>query len=160
MENLYSEKIRSFRTTLLFFILSVVCFFLSSWRISVVGFRFYPGLFAFLGLFFLFYVINYLTLEITVDSTHLKLKFGLISWMTPLDNIQEIRLDDSPALIKYGGAGVHFAFVKAIYRAFFNFLEYPRMLVSFVEKQGLAQALVFSTRQPDQVLSVIKSRMA
>jgi hypothetical protein len=126
----------------------------------VVGFRFLPGLFAFLALFFMFYVFNYRVLEITITSTHLKLKFGLVSWKTKLDNILESRLDDSPAVIKYGGGGVHFAFVKGVYRAFFNFLEYPRVVVSFKKKQGLVQELVFTTRQPDQVLNLLNSRIS
>ena len=160
MEKLYTEQIKSSGTSLLFLFLSILFFTLFGWRISVVGFRFFPGLFAFLGLFFFLYVLNYRTLEITINSTHLKLKFGLISWKTRLDNIQEIRLDDSPAVIKYGGAGVHFAFVKGIYRVFFNFLEYSRVLVSFKEKRGLVQQLVFTTRQPDQVLALIRTRIS
>ncbi len=160
MEIKYSEKVKSFKTTLLFLFLSVVFIYLTWWRVSAVGYRFLPGLFALLGLVFIFYVINYRTLEISIDSTHLKLKFGIISWKTPLTNIQDVCLDDSPALIKYGGAGVHFAFVGGRYRAYFNFLEYPRLLIFFGEKQGWTEALVFSTRQPEQVLSVLNSRRA
>ena len=159
MDKLYSEKITSTGTTLLFLGLSILCLILFSWRITVVGFRFLPGLFAFMALFFMFYVFNYRVLEITITPAHLKLKFGLVSWKTNLDNILESSLDDSPAIIKYGGAGVHFAFVKGVYRAFLNFLEYPRVLVSFKQKQGLVQELVFTTRRPDQVLNFLNSRI-
>jgi len=159
MENIYSEKISSSRTTFLFLGLSVSFFILSAWRIFAVGLRFFPGLFAFLALIFLFYVINFRTLKITIDSKHVKLKFGIIPWKTRLDNILECRMDDSPAIIKYGGAGVHFAYVNGIYRAYYNFLEYPRVVISFKVKQGLTQGLVFTTRQPDQVLDHIKSRI-
>ena len=160
MDKLYTEQIKSSGTSLLFLFLSILFFTLFGWRISAVGLRFFPGLFAFLGLFFLFYVFNFRTLEIRINSTQLKLKFGLISWKISLENIRQARLDDSPAIIKYGGAGVHFAFVKGIYRAFFNFLEYPRVRVSFKVKQGLVQELVFTTRQPDQVLAFINTRIS
>ena len=160
MEKSYTEQIKSSGTSSLFLFLSFLFFTLFSWRISAVGLRFFPGLFAFLGMFFLFCVFNFRVLEITINSTQLKLKFGLISWRTSLENIREACLDDSPAIIKYGGAGVHFAFVNGIYRAFFNFLEYPRVLVSFRVKQGLVQELVFTTRQPDQVLAFINTRIS
>jgi len=124
-----------------------------------MGFRFFPGLFAFLGMFFALYVLNFRILNITITATHLILKFGIISWKTSLDNIRECRLDDSPPLIKYGGAGVHFAFVKGMYRAFFNFLEYPRVLVVFFKKQGPVQGLVFTTHQPDRVMEILQSRI-
>ena len=160
MDKLYTEQVKSSGTGLLFLVLSVLFFTLFGWRFSAVGLRFFPGLLAFIGLFFFLYVLNYRILEITISSTQLKLKFGLISWKTRLDNIQEIRMDDSPAIIKYGGAGVHFAFVKGIYRAYFNFLEYPRVLVTFKDKQGPVQQLVFTTRQPDQVLDYINTRIS
>ena len=74
-----------------------------------------------------------------------------------LENIQSCELDDSPNIIKYGGAGVHFSFVKRIYRAYFNFLEHPRVLITFINKQGPVQALVFTTRQPAEVINIINS---
>ncbi|RLE00847.1 MAG: hypothetical protein DRJ13_07860 [Bacteroidetes bacterium] len=84
---LYSEKIRSNKTSLLFGILAVIFFALFAWRYSVVGFRFVPGLYAFLGLFFYVYVINYRELKITMTDQTLQLKFGLIGWRTDINNI-------------------------------------------------------------------------
>jgi len=84
---LYSEKIRSNKTSLLFGILAVIFFALFAWRYSVVGFRFVPGLYAFLGLFFYVYVINYCELKITMTDQTLQLKFGLIGWRTDINNI-------------------------------------------------------------------------
>ncbi|NQS91605.1 MAG: hypothetical protein HQ574_04285 [Chloroflexi bacterium] len=158
-ENLYSEEIRSNKTRNLFIVLSVLFLALFAWRVSAVGFKFFPGLFLFLALFFLIYVFNYQTLQIIITEQTLHLKFGLVRWTTDLGNIQSCSLDESPALIKYGGAGVHFAFVNGEYRAFYNFLEFPRVLVRFKKKHGLVLALVFSTRQPEQVLEIIQSHI-
>lgn len=158
LEPIYTEKLQSNLTTGLFAILSSVFLALFGWRVSVVAWRFTPGLFLFLSVLFLFYVVNYRTLRIQVTEQTLTLKFGLVRWQTDLDNIQSCVLDDPPLWIKHGGAGVHFAQVGGLYRVFFNFLEGPRILVTFKEKQGLVQALSFSTSQPDKLLDLIKRR--
>jgi len=154
----YSERIKSNITTLLFVILALIFFALFAWRFSVVGFKFTPGLFAFLCLMFCFYVINYRVLEIRITDQELGLKFGLIRWRTDIENIEFSIQYDPPFWIKYGGAGVHFASVEKKYMAFYNFLEYPRILIKFHQKQGLVQALVFTTRQPDQILEILAKR--
>jgi len=155
----YCEKIRSNTTSLLFVFLALIFTTLGAWRVSAVGLRFAPLLLVCLGLFFTFYVVNYRDLEISIFDTALMLKFGLVRWRTELSNIQTCALENSPAVIKFGGAGVHFAFVEGEYRAFFNFLEYPRVLLRFHKKQGWVQALVFTTRHPDQVLKIIQERI-
>jgi hypothetical protein len=159
-DQIYQEKIQSPLSTLLFTLLTVVFSALFAWRVMIVGFRAFPIVCLVLALFFFFYVLNYRTLKITITEEDLLLKFGLIRWRTRLENIQTCKKDDSPNLIKYGGAGVHFAFVKGEYRAFFNFLEYPRVLITFHQKQGLVQGVVFTTRQPEQVLEIFNSRIA
>ena len=159
-DQIYQEKIQSPLTTLLFTLLMVVFSALFAWRVMIVGFRAFPIVCLVLTLFFFYSGLNYQTLRITITEEVVLLKFGLIRWRTRLENIQTCKIDDSPNLIKYGGAGVHFAFVKGEYRAFFNFLEYPRILINFHQKQGLVQGVVFTTRQPEQVLEIINSRKA
>ena len=155
----YFEKLRSNKTTALFVFLALVFFLLSAWRVSVVGFVFFPILCLFLGVLFLLYVVNYRTLQIEISDRFLRLKFGLVGWKIDFENIDSCSLDASPAIIKYGGAGVHFAFVNRIYRVFFNFLEYPRVLINFKRKKGLVQGLVFTTKQPDQVMEFLQTRI-
>lgn len=155
---LYNEKVRSNKTSLLFVILALVFFTMFGWRFSVVGYRFVPGLYAFLGLFFCFYVINFRELEILITDQTLQLKFGVIGWSSNIDNIKSSILYDPPFWIKFGGAGVHFAMVDGDYKAFYNFLEYPRVLIGFHQKQGWVQSLVFTTRQPDKILEILGKR--
>ena len=157
-ELIYSEKLQSNLTTGLFAFMAALFLTLFGWRVTTVGWKFTPGLFLSLGLFFLFYVFNYRTLRIQISEETLYLRFGLVRWRIELKNIQDCILDDPPVWIKYGGAGVHFAMVMGIYRAFFNFLEGPRILVTFKEKQGLVQALSFSSRQPERLLELMKGR--
>jgi hypothetical protein len=159
-EPLYYERLQSNLTTGLFLFLTLVFLALFGWRVSNVGWRFTPGLFLFLGLIFLFYVFNYRTLQIKIFEGELVLKFGLVRWKVELINVHSCELDDLPWWIKYGGAGVHFAMVEGIYRAFFNFLEGPRILIIFKQKQGLVKGISFSTRQPDQVLNLLNRRVS
>ncbi len=158
-DQIYQEKVQSLLTSLLFTLLALVFSTLFTWRVTVVGFRAFPIICLVLSLFFFFYILNFQTLRITITEEVVLLKFGLIRWRTWLKNIQTCKMDDSPNLIKYGGAGVHFAFVKGEYRTFFNFLEHPRILITFHHKQGLVQGLVFTTRQPEQVVEIIRTRM-
>lgn len=159
MPNLvYTEKIRSSWTTALFAVLTLMFLTLFAWRYAVVGWEFRTGLFCFVGFLFLFYTINYRVLEIQISSKELNLKFGLVKWTTALDNIDSWQLDDSPWWIKYGGAGVHFAAVRGKYRAYFNFLEYPRVLVTLQEKQGWVRQLCFTTQHPDQIQAQLQKR--
>ena len=155
----YFEKVQSPKTSLLFVALALVFSILFAWRVAEVGYRAFPVICLFTTLFFLFYVFNYRTLNIEITEEALALKFGLVRWNSRMDNIQACQLDDSPIWIKHGGAGVHFALVFKKYRAFFNFLEYPRVLVTFYHKQGLVQELTFTTRQPEKVLAIINSRI-
>lgn len=155
---IFRERIKSNLTTTLFVILGLIFFGLFAWRYSIVGFRFLPALFGFLGLFFFFYVINFRVLRITITDQTLRLKFGLVQWRMDLENIEHCKLYDPPFWIRYGGAGVHFSMVEGAYKAFFNFLEYPRILVRFHEKRGLVQELVFTTRQPDRILEILEER--
>ena len=156
----YFEELRSTRTSLLFQGLMILFLGLFAWRVEVAGFQAGPIIFLSLAIFFAFYVLNYRTLKIRIDAETIHLQFGIVPWRTKLDNVASCGLDDSSVLIKYGGAGVHFAFTRGKYRAFYNFLEGPRILVSFHQRQGWVQELVFSTRNPDQVLDLIQERIS
>ena len=159
-DELYFEELGSTKTSLLFQGLMILFLGLFAWRVEAVGFRIGPVIFLFLAILFTFYVLNYRTLKIRIDAEMIHLMFGLVRWRTRLDNVAMCGLDDSSILIKYGGAGVHFAFTNGKYRAFYNFLDGPRVLVSFRQKQGWVQELVFSTRNPDQVLDIIRERIS
>lgn len=159
-EPIYTEKLNSSLTTVLFTDLSLIFLLLFGWRLPIVGWKFSTGLFLFLGLFFLFYIFNYRVLRLEITQQDLVLKFGLIRWRTSLNNVQDVALDESPWWIRYGGAGVHFAMVSGTYQAYYNFLDGPRIRLEFKEKQGPVKALVFSTNQPGRVLEHLQGRVS
>ena len=153
----YEEKLTSRRTTALFVVLTILFLALAIWRWMAVGWDFLSVVFLCLSAIFLFYVINYWMLVIRVTETDLVLKFGILSWKLPLEELGICRLDDAPAWVRYGGAGIHFALVRSQYRAFFNFLEYDRLLIDFKKKRGMVEALVFSTKQPETIMGILDS---
>jgi len=153
---LHHETLRSNRTLALFAGLTLVFLVLFLWRASAAGVDGLAITFLVFCLIFLFYTVNYRTLIIRISPEFLELKFGIFTWNVPMENIQTVMADDDlPPLNKYGGAGIHFMFVRGRYRASWNFLEYPRLAVSFKRKAGTVQDLSFSTRQPGEVTSIL-----
>jgi hypothetical protein len=157
---LYHERLSSNRTEALFVALSLLFFSLLIWRVTAGGPDLLAAVFFCLLGIFLFYSVNFRTLTIRLTLESLALTFGVFTWRVPLDNVEECRLDEVPLLLKYGGAGIHFMFVRRRYRASFNFLEYPRVVVALRRKVGPVRDISFSTRRPDDVIRLIQAAVA
>ncbi len=157
---IHSEEVSSTRTEALFLVLTFLFFWLFLRRVKR-GKRgqFTTAVFC-LSLFFLFYAVNYRTLIIELSPESLHLKFGIFTWNVPLDNVAACQLDDLPLLMKYGGAGIHFMRIRKRYRASFNFLEHPRVVIALKNKVGPVQDISFSTRHPREVLGVMQETIA
>ena len=154
---IYHEKLTSNRTTALFLTLTILFFCMFSWRLLTASMDWSAVLMLVLACLFLFYTINYRALDIQLNLVCLRLKFGIFSWRIPLINIAHFELDDEvPWLMRSGGVGIHFMFVHGRYRASFNFLEHPRVVISFKNKIGPVLDISFSTRQPAQLLLSIR----
>jgi hypothetical protein len=158
---IYIEKIHSNKTELLFIALTLLFLSLSAWRIAAWGVDFLAGVFLFFSGVFLFYSINYRTLNLRLSPESLALSFGIFTWTLAVDNIASIQPDDDlPPLMKYGGAGIHFMFVRQRYRASFNFLEYPRLVIALRRKAGMVRDISFSTSRPDELRQLIQAAVA
>jgi hypothetical protein len=160
MENknkyLYQEKVTSTLTTLLFIGLAIVSFGLYLWHnAGSINWDTLSIVFLFMVCFFVFYLFNFRTLQVLATKETLQLRFGLFHWTEPIDNIESVKLDQIPTLLKYGGAGIHYMTVHGRYRISFNFLEYERVCVGLKKKQGLVQDISFSTRQVEKVIAVL-----
>ena len=152
---IYTESVSSNKTEALFLVLMMLSLLLLIWRVTSDGLDILAIAFTCLFILFLFYSVNYRTLLITLTADSLKLTFGIFTWTIPVDSIQAYSLDELPVIKKYGGAGIHFMFVRKRYRASFNFLEYPRIVIAFKIKVGPVRDISFSTRQPDDILRFI-----
>jgi len=157
---LYTERVSSKRTEMLFIALMLLFFTLLIWRVAARGLDILFVVFCFLFALFFFYALNYRTLTIRITTKFLKLRFGIFTWNVPLDNIESCRLDEIPVLMRMGGAGIHFMLIRRRYRASFNFLEYPRVVIAFKRKAGPVRDISFSTRRPDELLRLIQDAMA
>ena len=150
----YTEKVSSKRTEVLFTALTFLWGGLSAWRAFVSGVA--PSTIIFFCLFslFLFYSLNYQVLVIRITPNFVELKFGIFTWSIPLDNIERCYLDDT-SLWRIAGAGIHFTFRHKRYRALFNFLEHQRVVLLLGRKKGMVREIAFSTRRPEEVKRVI-----
>jgi len=153
---IYDERVTSKRTEVLFLVLTILFLLLFIWRVNAGSLDILAAAFFFLFGFFLFYSVNYRRLIIRLTSESLKLTFGIFTWTVPLDNVKECRLDEIPVLMRMGGAGIHFMSVRKRYRASFNFLEHPRVVIAFKRKVGPVRDISFSTRRPDDVLRLMQ----
>jgi hypothetical protein len=158
---IYSEKLSSKRTELLFIALTLLFLLLLIWRVTTGSVDFLAGIFLFFIVVFLFYSFNFKTLVIRLTSESLKLSFGIFTWTIPLNNVGEIQPDDDlPMLMKYGGAGIHFMFIRNRYRASFNFLEHPRVVIGLKRKAGLVRDISFSTCQPNEIIRLMQGAIS
>ena len=155
-EQIYEETLRSNRTTALFVILTLLFLSLFSWRLNTSGFELLSVLSLTLSFFFFFYSLNYRTLRIRMTPKNLELGFGLFRWVVPMENIESYTLDEV-SLWRIGGAGIHFTSIRRRYRAMFNFLEYPRVLIKLRKRRGPVRDIAFSTRDPERVMAFLQA---
>lgn len=156
-KRVYLERISSKRTEALFVALTVLFLLLFAWRAKGEGLATWSVVFFCLFVFFLFYSLNYRTLLIRLNAEDLQLRFGLFVWTIPMRNV-EVCFVDRTSLWRIGGAGIHFTPLGGRYRAMFNFLEYPRLVIALKVKKGLVRDIAFTTRRPDEVLRLIQER--
>jgi len=158
---IYSEKLSSKRTELLFIALTLLFLLLIIWRVIAGSVDFLTGIFFFFFIVFLFYSLNYRTLLIRLTWESLTLSFGIFTWTIPLNNVDAVQPDDDlPLSMKYGGAGIHFMFVRKRYRVSFNFLEHSRVVIGLKRKAGLVTDISFSTCQPNEIIRLMEGAIS
>lgn len=156
---LYQEKLSSRRTTGLFLSLTAIFLAFLAWRWNVRGLDGWGVAFLCFAVIFAFYTLNYRTLHISISVQALQLRFGLFTWTIPLEKIAAIQPDNPPPFKRYGGAGIHWFLVDGLYRASWNFLEYPRILVNFYQPAGPVKGLSFSTQKPEEVIRIVQAQL-
>lgn len=154
---LYHERLKSNPTTALFLALTLAGLLLFLWRLTTARLDWLALVGLGLALLFLFYTLNFRTLDIRLSPTALTLSFGVFRVQVPRARIASAAPDDDiPAIFRYGGAGIHFYLLGRHYRASFNFLDHPRIVLAFQRPFGPFTDLSFSTRHPDQLLYLLQ----
>lgn len=153
---IYEERLTSDRTEALFLALMLLFGGLFVGRKKAARAGRLAGILPLLSAMFLFYAINFRMLVIRLSPQALALTFGIFTWTVPVGNIQSCDRDQIPLLMRLGGAGIHFMSIGGRYRASFNFLEYPRVVVRFKEPLGPVKDISFSTRRADEIIRLIR----
>jgi hypothetical protein len=149
---LYQEHLSSPRTEALFILLTLAPLAAAAGRVRAAGLDGWSIALLLAAAFFLFYSLNYRTLVVRLGPQSLRLRFGLFEWRIPIENIVGCT-PDTLTLWRIGGAGIHFTPVAGRYRAMFNFLEHPRLVLALRKKMGPVRDIAFSTRRPAEVLA-------
>lgn len=153
-KSVYEERVSSVRTLLLFVLLTLLFAGLFVRNFFYTGHRGWGITFGCFSLFFLFYIFNYRVLHIQIREDGLTLTFGVFSMYICAQNIEKCYVDKT-SLWRIGGAGIHFSPIGGRYRAMFNFLQYPRVVVCLKEKQGWVRDVAFTTRHPEEVMGLL-----
>lgn len=155
----YTESVSSRRTQALFVVFTLLWLAAFAVRAAAMERDWLTNLFLGLALFFLFYALNYRTLLVVMSAEHLQLRFGLFRWTIPWNTVDHCRQDET-TLWRMGGAGIHFTFIRRRYRAMFNFLEHPRVVIALRQRRGPVWDVVFSTRNPEEVMRLVRAAAA
>jgi hypothetical protein len=113
-------------------------------------------LFVIMFLVFLFLTINFSRLIIRVNFQGITVAYGIIKKTIPWENIEGIEIDKTSA-IKYGGAGIRTARIKGEWVLVYNVIGGPRCVLKL--KEGRFKKFVFSTKNPEEVVNVVKGQM-
>jgi hypothetical protein len=151
---MYEEYLTSPRTTAQFVALALLSLLPFAWRVTAAGLGLLSITFLCLFCLFAFYSLNYRTLIIRLMRQSLTLTFGVFCWTVPLANVAGCALDDVSTW-RIGGAGIHFRWIRRRYRAMFNSLDCPRVVVALKRRRGLVRDIAFCTRGPGDVVRII-----
>jgi hypothetical protein len=115
-----------------------------------------PYLFLIFFLFFLFLTLNFFRLIIRITYQDITVSYGIFKRRIGWENIENVYVDDTPA-IKYGGAGIRTTRLKGEWILVYNVVGGPRCVLKL--KEGRYKRFVFSTKNPDEVVNVIKGQL-
>lgn len=159
-QTIYQEKIFSTWITAIMALLTATFLFFLLHQIFAqpIGARPAPNWF-FLVMFLLFLAVtlNFSVLKITMTTGGLTVNYGIFKHKIRWENIADCYLDESSPL-RYGGWGVRIAWVNGKWRLVYNVIGGPRIVLSL--KKGAFKEFVFSTKNPEEVMKTIRTRIA
>lgn len=109
----------------------------------------------FLAMIILTAIFARLIIRITYKG--ISVGFGFVKKKIPWENIEDCEIDETSA-IKYGGAGIRMAKIKGEWVLVYNVIGGSRCVLKL--KEGKFKKFVFSTKNPEEVVNVIKGQLA
>jgi hypothetical protein len=113
-------------------------------------------LFAFMALLFLGITINFSRLSIKMTSRSAIVGYGICKRTIPWEDIERCYVDEASS-IRYGGWGIRIGRVEGKWRLVYNVIGAPRVVLSL--KSGWFREFVFSTKNPEAVMTIIRQRI-
>jgi hypothetical protein len=108
-----------------------------------------------LALFTLF-MANLVTLSIRLTEEDAVVAFGIFRMRVKWENVRECHLDRESSFLSAANWGVSMGFTGRRWRRMYNVMGCPRVALEVKSGRG---AVVFSTKNPDAVMDVIKGRI-
>jgi hypothetical protein len=116
-----------------------------------------PTIFFFI-MFIIFFILTLIfsRLIIRISFQSVSVGFGIIRKRIPMENIVDCEIDKTSA-IRYGGAGIRTARIKGEWVLIYNVVGVARCVLKL--KEGRVKKFVFSTKNPEEVVNVIKGQL-
>ncbi len=159
LEYLYKETIFLWVFTALMCMVTAFFLFVVLYQILVgpLGDNPPPNLVFFLmALLFLGITIAFSKLSITMTSRSVIVGYGIFTRTIPWETIERC-YEDAVSSLRYGGWGIRIGRVKGKWRLVYNVIGGPRVVLSL--KSGWFKEFVFSTKNPEQVMKIIRQRI-
>lgn len=158
-DNIYEEKIFAKVIGGLLGVVSVFILIILIYQITVgpLGDDPAPSYFFLIMFIFLFILtLNFSRLIIRVSFQAVTVGYGIIKKRIPMENIEDCEIDKTPA-VRYGGAGIRTARIKGEWVLVYNVVGGPRCVLKL--KEGRIKKFVFSTKNPEEIVNVIKGQL-
>jgi hypothetical protein len=158
-ENLYEETIFLWVFAAILSAFTSIFLFIVVYQILVGPLGDNPApnrLFALMALLFLGITINFSRLSIKMTSRSAIVGYGICKRTIPWEDIERCYVDEASS-IRYGGWGIRIGRVEAKWRLVYNVIGAPRVVLSL--KSGWFREFVFSTKNPEAVMTIIRQRI-
>lgn len=160
MQILYQEKLKSKWITIIFLLFSLIFLFfiLYQFFIGPLGNNPAPNwVLIIMFLIFMFLALNFISLVIQVTPEFIIVGYGIFKHRIALDDIEDIYSDKS-SFVNYGGWGIRLGRVKGRWRLVYNIPKASQVVLSM--KKGIFKEFVFSTENPDELMSIIHEQIS
>ncbi len=158
--SIYEEKVFAKGMTAIMAPFAAIFLFLMMYQFLVgpIGDKPAPSWF-FLIMFILFLglTINFSRLGIRITDQSITVGYVIIKRKIPLENVEDCILDEASA-VRYGGFGIRMTRVKGKNRLGYITIGTPRCVLTL--KKGKFKEFAFSTKNPEEVMNVIKGQLS
>jgi hypothetical protein len=100
-------------------------------------------------------ILNFVTLRVSVTLRGITAGYGRFRYHVAWENMAGYELDRRTSTMAYGGYGLRFSTWKGKAVIVYNIMGAATMILE--QKQGRFRYVAFSTRKPDELMSLIES---